>query len=161
LIDGRQSAHHLALCLAEADTTFMKVIVSLLFTIFATLAFNVFAAPPDVSQYLNYPNTTLVATAKAESSRIVIRIADNFDQPKKKHSPPRFYSNSITEITDNVSLDYEMFKKTDYGDLYLIIIHRSGQKDVPYPVLFTGSTQTAVDAPDVKVELLPNPPVKK
>jgi hypothetical protein len=140
----------------------MKSVAFLLFFTIATTAFNISAIPPDapadVSKYLNYPDTTLVASSKAEGSRIVISIAANFDRPKKKNSAPRFYSNSSNDVTDDVSVDYEMFKKTDYGDLYLFVIHRKGQKDVPYPVLFSGSAQTIVDAPDIKVELLPNPP---
>jgi hypothetical protein len=143
-------------------STFMKSVAFLLFFAIATTAFNIFAAPPDappdVSKYLNYPNTTLVAASKTEGSRIVVPIAANFDRPKKKNSAPRFYSNSSNDVTDDVSVDYEMFKKTDYGDLYLLVIHRKGQKDVPYPVLFSGSAQTIVDASDIKVELLPNPP---
>jgi hypothetical protein len=140
----------------------MKSVAFLLFFTIVTTAFNIFAAPPDappdVSKYLNYPDTTLVALSKADGFQIETSIAANFDRPKKKKSVPRFYSNSSNDVTDDVSVDYEMFKKTDYGDLYLFVIHRKGHKDIPYPVLFSGTAQTIVDASDIKVELLPNPP---
>ena len=116
----------------------------------------------DVSQYFNYPNTTLVVTTKEEPYSLqIMPIAGNFEKPKKTNSAPRFNSGMAMPIANHITLRYEMLTKTNNGDLYRFVIHRSGQTNVVEKALFTGSPQTIMDDPDFRIVLLPERPDKK
>ena len=134
--------------------TLMKIHVAIIqFFAIIVLAFLGHAETPDPAQSFCYPHATLVMTASDQRSATIF--AKNALQPNDGSSPT-FRGSDL--VPPDARLAWELVRKTDYGDLYVFVLRKPGQKDSAFAVLFSGTSQTIVDKPGVKVELLPEPP---
>ena len=109
---------------------------------------------PDTGRLFAYPRATLVA--KSGGGSVVAELARNYSQPTKEQPEPHFSSG--TEFQNGASVNWELVRRTEQGDVYLIITKRPHARQIIAPVLFSGRTLTVLSAGDLTVEILPEPP---
>jgi len=109
---------------------------------------------PNRDRFFVYPRATLVA--KSGSGSVVAELSRNYSQPTKEQSEPHFSSSH--EFQNGASVGWELVRRTEHGDVYLIITQRPHAKEVVTPVLFSGRKLIVLSADDLTVEIFPEPP---
>jgi hypothetical protein len=111
----------------------------------------------DSDRYFAFPRATLVA--ESGKQKVTAELSRNFAHPTPQQPEPKFSSGH--EFSKDVSVHWEFLRKTEFGDVYLVVIKRPGSPSDPVPVLFRGSEQTVIATNDLTVRILPKVPSKK
>jgi hypothetical protein len=111
----------------------------------------------DTDHYFVFPRATLVA--ESGKGKVTSELSRNFAHPTPQQPEPKFSSGH--EFQNGIAVNWQFLRKTEHGDVYLVVMKRPGSKSRPVPVLFTGSEQTVFATNDLTVRILPQPPSKK
>ncbi|MCD6049268.1 MAG: hypothetical protein K0Q55_671 [Verrucomicrobia bacterium] len=111
----------------------------------------------DTDRYFAFPRATLVT--ESNGAKVTTELSRNFAIPTSPQSEPKFSSGHKFE--NSVTVQHEFLRKTEYGDVYLVVVVRPGSPDNPIPVLFRGTEQVVIATKDLTVRILPGVPPKK
>ena len=108
----------------------------------------------ETDHYFVYPRATLVAKSGRDS--LVSELSRNYSQPTKAQPEPHFSSGG--EFQNGASVGWELVRRTEHGDVYLIFTQLPHAKPVVTPVLFCGRKLIVSSADDLTVEIWPERP---
>jgi hypothetical protein len=111
----------------------------------------------DADSHFAFPRATLVA--ESGNGKVTAELSRNYAHPTPKQPEPKFSSGH--EFGNGVAVNWQFLRKTEYGDVYLVVTKHPGSLSKPIPVLFTGTDQTVIATNDLIVRIIPEVPSKK
>lgn len=79
----------------------------------------------------------------------------------RSHSQPEPRFSDGHKFKDGTWAKWELVRKTEYGDVYLIVVERPSITVTVTPVLFGGKTQTVFLTTNLTINILPEHPKRK
>lgn len=122
-------------------------------TAFAFLLFRCISAEIGIDRFLAFPQAFVVL--ESGGTQTIEEVSRKFI-PAPTAQEQKF--RGAHTFADGTFVQWDMVRKTDYGDIYLIVTERPGSEPVAKPVLFAGAPQTIVATKGVTVRILPRNP---
>ena len=104
----------------------------------------------NTDSYFAYPRATLVA--ESNGGKVSVELSRNFIHPSAYQPAPRFCGGHY--LPGGTLVEWQLVRKTEHGDVYLITTQRPGAESVVTPVLFAGAAKTLVATNDLTVRIL-------
>ncbi len=122
-----------------------------------TLRLGIGAEVVDTDSYFAFPRATMIA--ESHSAKVTEPVSRNFVHPTSPQTKPSFSSGHKFET--GAEVQWEFLRKTEYGDVYLVITKLPGASRKAVPLLFDGTEQTVIETKDLIVRILPKAPPQK
>ena len=116
--------------------------------------------PGDMDSYFNFPRATIIMESGKTKSVVECSANHTFPIPPGPNPEPYFGSGMVFANETGIEAYWEFVRKTDYGDVYLIIVDRPNKPEAVTPVLFAGKAQTIISTNDLTIQMLPARPDK-
>jgi hypothetical protein len=110
--------------------------------------------PLDTDSYFAYPRAVILIASGDEKA--IADCSGCYSRPTPQQPEPYFSSGQ--EFENGLSVTWEFVRKTEYGDVYLIVVDRPNKPESVTPVLFNGKAQMIVSTKDLTVQILPAHP---